>query len=181
MLILASSSQTRAEILKEHDIKFKQIKFEFDESRIDKNTEPHRYVLNVVKAKKEQFLSKFKEYESVIFADSCVFCDDKILGKASSEAHARYMLELQSNNYASVVTATIFLSKSYELISTSHTTYKFNKFIKSDIDEYIKSGDYIGKAGAMMIEGFNKKYILEQYGTSDNARGLNIELLKAFL
>lgn len=181
MLILASSSPTRAKILASYGIKFEQISFDFDESVVDKIGLPHNYVLNVVKAKKEQFFKEYKGLNNVIFADSCVVCDDKILGKARDRAHAKEMLNLQSGNTASVITATIFYSQKFELISTSETTYKFAKFNQSDMDKFIESGECMGKAGAMMIEGFNKNYILSQDGTTDNAMGLNISLLKAFL
>ena len=55
------------------------------------------------------------------------------------------------------------------------------KFDENELEIYIKSGDWRGKAGAMMIEGFNKKFILAQDGMSSTARGLSAEILKAFL
>lgn len=181
MINLISTSPTRAKILAENGIKFNQVAFDFDESVVLKNTTPTKYVLNVVKAKKEQFLAAQKELTNLLFADSCVVCDGEILGKAVSKEHARAMLNKQSDNFASVVTAMIFLSPKFELIATSTTTYKFAKFAQNEIERYLESGEYIGKAGAMMVEGFNKNYILSQTGTTNNARGLNLELLRAFL
>ncbi|AQW82335.1 septum formation inhibitor Maf [Campylobacter pinnipediorum] len=181
MIILASSSQTRAKILQEYNIKFKQISFDFDESMISRDLQPHTYVLNVVKTKKEQFLSAHKGLKNLLFADSCVVCNGRILGKATDEHNAIQMLEMQSGNSVSVVTAMAYVSEKFELISTSETIYKFKQFDQQDMLEYIKSKEYIDKAGAMMVDGFNKKYILTQNGTTDNARGLNVSILKAFL
>lgn len=181
MINLVSTSPTRAKILAQNGIIFNQIIFEFNESVVLKNTTPATYVLNVVKAKKEQFLSTNQNLTNLLFADSCVVCNGEILGKATNKEHARNMLNAQSDNVASVVTAMIFLSSKFELIATSTTTYKFAKFPKNEIERYLESGEYIGKAGAMMVEGFNKNYILSQTGTTNNARGLNLELLKAFL
>jgi len=56
MITLASSSPTRANLLKNARIEFKQISCSFDESMIAKELKPEIYVQNVVKAKKEQFL-----------------------------------------------------------------------------------------------------------------------------
>jgi len=124
MITLASSSPTRANLLKNAGIEFKQISCSFDESMIAKNLRPEIYVQNVVKAKKEQFLMANGKLTNLLFADSCVACGDKILGKAKDENEALAMLNLQSGNECSVYTAMIFLGE-FELINVSKTTYKF--------------------------------------------------------
>ena len=180
MIVLASSSPTRANLLKNTGIEFRQISFGFDESKIAKSLKPEIYVQNVVKAKKEQFLKANSELFNLLFADSCVACGDQILGKAKDECEALDMLNLQSGNECSVYTAMIFVCK-FELINVSKTTYKFAKFDKHDLNEYLKNGDWQGKAGAMTIENFNKKYIISQHGETSTAMGLNLKILKAFL
>ncbi|WP_459862496.1 septum formation inhibitor Maf [Campylobacter concisus] len=180
MIILASSSPTRANLLKDAGINFTQISFQFDESKIEKNVKPEIYVQNVVKAKKEQFLKENMGFKNLLFADSCVACGDQILGKAKDEKEALAMLNLQSDNECSVYTAMIFLGE-FELINVSKTTYKFKKFDEHDLNEYIKNNEWQGKAGAMTIENFNKKYIISQHGETSTAMGLNLKILKAFL
>ena len=59
--------------------------------------------------------------------------------------------------------------------------YKFKKFDEHDLNEYIKNNEWQGKAGAMTIENFNKKYIISQHGETSTAMGLNLKILKAFL
>ena len=180
MIVLASSSPTRANLLKNAGIEFRQISFDFDESKIAKSLKPEIYVQNVVKVKKEQFLKANSELFNLIFADSCVACGDQILGKAKDENEALDMLNLQSGNECSVYTAMIFVGK-FELINVSKTTYKFAKFDEQDLEKYLKNGDWQGKAGAMTIENFNKKYIISQHGETSTAMGLNLKILKAFL
>lgn len=181
MITLASSSVTRAKILEENGIEFSQISFDFDESGVDKNSSAANYVQKVAQSKKEQFFKKYPDFKNVLFADSAVVCEDKILGKANDEKEALYMLNLQSGNIAKIITAMIFVGENFELMSVSSTTYKFSKFDEHDLKQYLKSGEWRGKAGAMMVEGFNKKYITEKIGFESTARGLNFELLKAFL
>ena len=77
-------------------------------------------------------------FKNLLFADSCVACGDKILGKAKDENEALAMLNLQSGNECSVYTAMIFLGE-FELINVSKTTYKFKKFNEHDLNEYIKN------------------------------------------
>ncbi len=180
MITLASSSPTRANLLKEAGINFTQISFQFDESKIEKNVKPEIYVQNVVKAKKEQFLKENIALKNLLFADSCVACGDKILGKAKDENEALAMLNLQSSNECSVYTAMIFLGE-FELINVSKTAYKFAKFSEQELKSYLESGEWQGKAGAMTIENFNKKYIISQHGETSTAMGLNLKILKAFL
>ena len=181
MIVLASSSPTRANLLKNAGIEFKQISFDFDESKIAKSLKPEIYVQNVVKAKKEQFLKANSGAKNVVFADSVVVCDGKILGKAKDEKEAFKMLKMQSENTARIVTAMIFLGEKFELFNVSFAEYKFAKFDEQDLEKYLKNGDWQGKAGAMTIENFNKKYIISQHGETSTAMGLNLKILKAFL
>ena len=181
MIFLASSSQTRAEILRQSGINFEQIFFNYDEGGVDKNLPPHIYVQKVVAAKKEQFLKANSGAKNVIFADSVVVCGGKILGKAKDEKEALEMLKMQSGNTARIVTAMIFLGEKFELFNVSFAEYKFAKFDEADLQNYLSGDLWQGKAGAMTIENFNKKYILSQNGETSTAMGLNVKILKAFL
>lgn len=181
MIILASSSVTRAKILEENKVAFRQISFEFDESGISKDQPPASYVLKIVQNKKEQFLKAYPNLKNILLADSAVVCGDEILGKAKDAKDALRMLNLQSASTTKIITAMIFVAENFELINVSVAAYEFGKFDKKELEVYIKSNEWQGKAGAMMIEGFNKKYILKQIGNESTARGLNYEQLKAFL
>lgn len=180
MIYLASSSPTRAKILKDFNIKFEQISFKFDESGI-KSDSPYTYAYKVANAKKEQFFKIYKDYDRVLFADSCVVVNNQIFGKAGDDDEAYKMLKAQSDNFSSVVTTMIFVSKKINFVNSAITTYKFAKFNDDDLQEYIAKKDYVGKAGAMMIEGFNKKYIISQNGLTSTAMGLSAEILKRYL
>ncbi len=180
MVNLISTSPTRAKILQEFGIDFKQIKFDFDESKIKKNN-PKIYSYNVVCEKLNQFKNANLNLDNLLFADSCVVCNNEILGKAIDKNEAFKMLKMQSENFASVITSMIFISKKMQIFDVSETKIKFLKFYDEDLQNYIQSEDWRGKAGAMMIEGFNKKYIDKINGEICVARGLNAKILKAFL
>ena len=181
MIILASSSVTRAKVLRDHGVKFEQVFFDYDEGGVDKNLPPHVYVQKIVAVKKEQFLKANENTKNVVFADSVVVCSGKILGKAKDEQEALKMLLMQSGNVAKIVTAMIFLGEKFELFNVSFAEYKFAKFDEADLHNYLSGDLWQGKAGAMTIENFNKKYILSQNGETSTAMGLNVKILKAFL
>lgn len=180
MLTLVSSSQTRAEILKENGIEFNQIKLNFKED-VFKDHSPYKYVLEVVKSKQKEFIEANLSAKNILFADSIVSVNGKTFGKAKNENEAREMLLEQSGNITSVFSAMLFCGENFEIISVNETKFRFYDFKKDDINEYLQSNKWRGKAGAMMIEGFNKKYIKDYSGYLSNARGLCVEILKAFL
>jgi septum formation protein len=105
----------------------------------------------------------------------------KILRKANSADEAREILSAQSSSVVSIITCMIFQSLKLKLIDISLTKYWFGEFEKDDMDEYLKSNEWQGKAGACMVEGFCKKYIKKVQGLESNAKGLAIEKLKPFL
>jgi septum formation protein len=74
-----------------------------------------------------------------------------------------------------------FKSSKFYFNNISSTTYQFLEFKQSDIDAYIKSGDWMGKAGACMIEGFCKPYIWSVHGLESNAMGLGVEVLQGWI
>lgn len=181
MIRLGSNSPTRALLLKAHNIDFIQNGGDFDEDSI-LTSNPKTFVYQAT-------LGKYKELYKIygvddmplLVADSVVTANNQLLRKAKDEEDARRMLELQSGNETSVITCMIFKSKEKEVIDLSITTYKFNTFDKKDIEDYIKSGECFGKAGAIMVEGFCKPYIKSVQGYESTAMGLCVEKLKEFI
>jgi septum formation protein len=180
MLILASSSPTRAEMLQKVGLEFIQKSPNFDEDLlIEKN--PKSFVYLATKGKMEASIKEFGVDKKIICADSLVGVGDLKLGKAKTEIEAREKLNLQSGSEVYIVTCTMFHSVDLDLIDISKTTYFFNVFEKEDLDSYIKSGKWRGKAGACMVEGFCKKYIRKVRGFESTAMGLNLEKILPFV
>ncbi len=180
MLLLVSSSQTRAKLLSEANIEFKQCGVDFDEDSI-KTTLAKSFVYEVCLIKYQRALEMFG-YENMplLVADTVVSSKGKILRKAKDIDDAKEILLMQSGSEVSIITAMIFHSKKLKLIDISATRYIFEKFDETHMQEYLQSGDWIGKAGACMVEGFCKKYIKKSYGYQSTAMGLNVEVLSRF-
>ena len=58
---------------------------------------------------------------------------------------------------------------------------RFNACCGEELELYLDSGEWKGKAGACMVEGFCKPYIKEVKGLESNAMGLGIEKLLPFI
>jgi septum formation protein len=181
MLRLGSNSKTRAKILQNHNITFIQNGGTFNEEDI-KTLDPLEFVKEATKGKFDELFSKYGcDDIPLVVADSVVTCDGKLLRKAKDTDDARAMIELQSNNSTSVITCMIFKSKDSYIFDISTTTYKFSKFDANDIQKYIDSGECMGKAGAIMVEGFCKPYIHSVNGYESTAMGLCIEKILPFI
>jgi len=105
----------------------------------------------------------------------------KIIRKAKDKDDARRILELQSGNTLSIITCMIYKKDNLEMIDLSQTKYQFEKFDEDDLRLYLDSDEWMGKAGACMVEGFCKKYIKSVRGYESTAMGLCVEKLLPFL
>ncbi len=181
MIRLASSSTTRAMLLQKAGIEFVQQVEDFDEDSIVAST-PKNFVYQATIGKYETNLRAFG-YEDypLLVADTVVTSQGKILRKAKSEDEARNILMTQSGSITSIVTCMIYHSKTQKMVDISQTDYIFDEFNLDDLESYLKSGEWRGKAGACMVEGFCKAYIREVRGYESTAMGLNTEVLEVFI
>lgn len=181
MLRLCSSSLTRAQLLSVAGIPFFQESIDFDEDSLIASS-PKNFVYQATLGKFRVNLEKFgcRDYPLLV-ADTVVTAQGKILRKAKDEKDARAILARQSGSEVSIITCMIYKTPRLELLDISSTRYFFDPFDPDAVDAYIQSGDWRGKAGACMVEGFCKSYIRETRGYESTAMGLSVEVLKPFL
>lgn len=129
----------------------------------------------------QSYLEKWDVQIPVLCADTVVTTNGEILRKAKDKEDARRILEKQSGNKVSIITCMIYKSCEYELIDLSSTEYLFLPFDAYELDAYLEGDEWMGKAGACMVEGFCKKYIKEVVGFESTAMGLCVEKLMPFL
>jgi septum formation protein len=181
MIRLGSSSPTRAKILKDAGIEFVQNGGSFDEDSIT-STNPREFVIKATMGKFKELFEKYGcEDMPLLVADTVVTCEDKLLRKAKDLDDAKAMLELQSGNQTTIITCMIYKSKDIYCFDVSQTIYMFDEFKKDDLDRYLSSGECMGKAGAIMVEGFCKPYIKSVTGYESTAMGLCVEKLQEIL
>ena len=101
--------------------------------------------------------------------------------KAKNEEEAKKILLKQSNNTIAIITGVILKSTKLEFSAIFATYYNFAPFDKKDLQEYLQSKEWQGKAGACMVEGFCKKYIKSVQGLESTAMGLPVEYLVPWL
>jgi septum formation protein len=178
MLILASSSPRRREILETIGAKFHVATSQIDESVLP-NEAPENYVVRLAREKARDVIRQFST-GFVIGADTTVVLNNQILGKPKDEADARSMLKQLADNWHEVMTgiAVIDASTSKEVFDLCRTRVRFTAMSDEEIEWYLRSGEPFDKAGAYAIQGLGSLFIEEIEGNYLNVVGLPITLLR---
>lgn len=167
-------------MLKERGIAFVQSPAEFDEDTISERR-PHTFVCLATLGKYRSALKLYDEDLPILVADTVVTCEGAILRKAKDEAMARDYLLRQSGSRVSIITCMIYKSARMEMMDLSAVHYAFAPFDPKLMEAYLKSGEWRGKAGAIMVEGFCKPYIRDMHGYESCAMGLTLEKVLPYL
>jgi septum formation protein len=122
----------------------------------------------------------------VLGADTVVVADGCVLGKAATEAEAAGMLEKLSGRRHEVITGVCLARWDGEmvgraLVANAITTVEFRELDHDDIEAYLDSGEWRGKAGAYAIQGRAGLFATRIEGAYTNVVGLPLELLARLL
>ncbi|HZV59761.1 MAG TPA: Maf family protein [Candidatus Eremiobacteraceae bacterium] len=177
-LILASSSERRAEILRNAGVQFTVISSAIDETPIPGET-PHDLVARLAAAKAELTAARAIGPGIVIAADTVVVLEGRILNKPRSTDDARHMLEQLSGRAHSVLTGVTLVrlpdAERREFVES--TLVQFDQLSAEEISDYLATGESHDKAGAYAIQGRAGRYIPRIEGCYFNVVGLPLARL----
>lgn len=174
MLILASKSPRRAELLKAAGIDFTIRAADTDETPLEGEA-AEDYVLRV--AEQKALAADASADELVLAADTTVLAGSEILGKPADMDNARRMLTLLSGRRHDVITG-ICLRKGNRLVrDAASTAVWFSPLTDADIESYAASGEPMDKAGAYGIQGIASRFIDRIEGSYTNVVGLPVALV----
>jgi septum formation protein len=174
MLVLASQSPRRSEILRQAGIPFTVRPVEVDETPLEAES-PRAYVERLALAK--ALAAPAGPRDTVLAADTTVTIDGALLGKPADAPDARRMLELLSGRRHEVLTG-ICLRKGDSLIcDCASTAVWFHALSDEEIEKYVASGEPDGKAGAYAIQGLASKFVERIEGCYFNVMGLPVALV----
>ncbi len=171
-LILASASPRRLSLLAQIGVAPDDV-IAADADETERLHElPRDYVLRVAAAKAEMICARAPG-AIVLAADTAVACGRRILPKAEDEADARRCLELLSGRAHRVFTGVVLAGPDGERRTRIvETRVKVSRLEQSDIDAYIKSDEWRGKAGGYAIQGLFSKHVISIIGSYSNIVGL---------
>jgi septum formation protein len=177
VICLCSSSESRALLLNHFGVDFIQKSPQYDEEQITTGIAKD-FVYTASKGKLEAAIQEFGLEIPLLCADTVIAASDgTILRKAKDIEDARRILNIQSGSTISIISSLHFRSKKLLFTDISATHYHFEKFEEDDLEAYLQSGLWQGKAGGCMVEGFCKKYIKSVDGYESTAMGLQVEVL----
>ena len=171
MLILASGSPRRLELLARIGIAPDRIEpSDIDETEIKGET-PYNYAQRLAKEKALFVAQKFPK-DFVLGADTVVSIGRRILPKAETKEQAQYCLELLSGRNHIVTTAIALAHNGKISARTVQTKIAFKKLSKIEIENYIKSMEWNGKAGGYGIQGRAGAFCMKLNGSWEAVMGL---------
>ena len=173
-IILASGSPRRKAFFEQMELPFKVKVIPVNED-FPSGLNGIEIAKHIVHQKADAFISNVKEKQLIITADTIVWHNNESLGKPKNNVQAKNMLMTLSNDSHEVITAVGFLQKdSWELIyEVSRVT--FGKIIDLEIENYIKTGSPLDKAGAYGIQdSFGIKNTTSIHGSYSNIIGLPV-------
>lgn len=178
MLVLASHSPRRREILAAAGIPFVARPVAVDETPLEDETAAD-HVLRL--ARKKALAAPCSPGEVILGADTVVAVDGEIFGKPASAADAARMLRRLSGRTHEVLTGVCLRDAEREAAEVAITKVRFSALGEAEIDGYVASGEPMDKAGAYAIQGLASKYVEGIEGCYFNVVGLPVALVYRLL
>lgn len=179
MLILASASPRRQELLRSAGISFTIDPADIDETPLT-NESPRACAQRLAREKALTVQKRHPE-DFVLGADTIVVVDELILGKPRDEEDAVRMLRLLSGRRHAVITGVCLLGPAGEAASLEMTLVSMSKISDDEIRAYVASGEPMDKAGAYGIQGMASRWIQRIEGDYRNVVGLPVARVYSML
>jgi len=175
LLILASASSERRRIIKEAGLACQQTPADVNENQIH-GKQVEETVRLRAQAKAEAIAQDIS-CGVIIGADTVMVCGNLVIGKPRHRDHAREILEQASGQVHEVLTGVCMIKMPERTKAVFHTTtqLRMKQLSESDIQHYLESGEWEGKAGAYNYKLSNDPFVTEVTGLQSNIRGLPIE------
>lgn len=186
--VLASSSPRRIEFFSEISKDFVVCPSNSDENLDNFFTKeeqktflkdcPEKLSIAIAKKKANDVFEKFKNDDAIIVgADTGVFIDGEMIGKAKSEDEGIKLLKKLSGRTHEVITGYVIIYEDRTIEDFDKTKVTFENLSDDTINTYIKSGLYKGKAGAYGIQD-GYPLVKEISGDFKNVMGFPLKKIK---
>jgi septum formation protein len=189
MLVLASASPRRQELLRAAGIPFTVQPADVDETPLA--GEPARECSERLAREKALAVWRMRPQDLVLGADTIVVVDEVILSKPVNAGDAARMLRLLSGRVHRVITGVCLVgapadsaasAKEKEARTASETTLvTMIEMTDHEIREYVETGEPMDKAGAYAIQGVASRWIPHIEGDYSNVVGLPVALVYRML
>jgi septum formation protein len=178
-LVLASASPRRRELLERLGLVLEVIPADVDESA-QAGERASDYVRRIAVAKCDKVfegLAPGSDDDSklaVLGADTTVVVDETILGKPTDADDARAMLARLAGRRHEVITGTAIRFGARRIERTVTTLVAMRALQPAELDAYVASGEWKGKAGGYAVQGIAAVFVTDLRGSVTNVIGLPV-------
>jgi septum formation protein len=179
LLVLASASPRRRQLLADAGVEFEIIESGIDEQRRPGESGPD--FARRMACEKALAVSFRRPDALVLGADTIVEIDSEILGKPHDPPEARTMLRKLSGRAHQVLTG-FALARAGQIVESAviESGVMFRKLSRAEVERYIATNEPYDKAGGYAIQGDARDFIAAVEGSTANVMGLPIdEVLEA--
>lgn len=152
MILLASKSPRRRELLKMLDLDFRIVELKDVDETYPEDINPEKVPEFLSKIKASAYLDELGENDILLTADTVVILDSEIIGKPKDTKDAKRMLKKLSGNTHKVVTGVTLTSTRYQKTFSSVTEVEFAPITDQEIDYYVEKYKPMDKAGAYGVQ-----------------------------
>lgn len=175
MLILASASPRRKEIMEKLGLRFHCDPADVDET-LPSDISAANAAEYLALKKANAVLSRHAD-SVIVGSDTVVVVDDCILGKPKDSDDAAKMLRRISGRRHTVYTGVAIASKAKTESFTCAAEVEFDTMTQQEISWYVATGEPMGKAGAYAIQGLACRFIKGIDGDYYSVMGLPANML----
>lgn len=180
-IILASTSPRRKELLRQIGLAVTVMPSDFEED-MSLNLSDAELAKTLALGKAKSVAKRLKK-GVVIGSDTFIVFKKERIGKPKDKNDARKILKTLSGKTMKIYSglAVIDLEKKKEFTDCEITELKLKKLSKKEIENYIKTGEPLDKAGAFAIQGRGAVFIQKINGCYSNVIGLPLYKLYLIL
>ena len=179
MLVLASASPRRQELLRNAGIAFEVQPADIPEDALP--GEAAKDCAERLAREKALAIARQRPHDCVLGADTVVVVggqyEEQLLGKPSDAADAARMLRLLSGREHQVITGVCLVVSGQWSVASQTTSVTMSEITEKEIADYVASGEPMDKAGAYAIQGIASRWIPRIEGDYSNVVGLPVALV----
>lgn len=182
-IILASASKRRRDLLKSLGLDFKAVPSKIDEKKWEKKIkDPKKLAVKLAWEKALAVKKKLnKKGALIIGVDTFVFFQGEVLGKPKNKKEAAAMLKKLSAKEHLVISGLVVLGDNLKKKTYEISKVVFKKITPKMINDYLKTGVYLDRAGSYGIQDEKCSFVKSYKGSYVNILGLPIKKLKKIL
>ena len=182
-IILASTSPRRKDLLTQIGLPFRIIGRPINEDLLPGES-AEEMAARLAQAKARRVGQDFRTAPAwIVGADTVVFDEEGIYGKANDLSEARRFLRRLSGKTHRVVTAVSLVNGHNDTVTTDSdvTKVSFAELSDEEIEWYLGTNEWQGVAGAYRVQGRAACFVEELHGSYSTVMGLPIRTLYSIL